>query len=112
MSALLEIVFNDFFVVMRLAGNGSKLENEDLTMYITRATYLTVFIYRKGANDEIMKVVGASCPFLQVYYYALILASVFLYRFLQFCYFYKRKLVQKLHTWHPVSNFVFGKKNL
>ena len=53
--------------VFRLVGELSSNEEKIcLDTYLSKSRFLTVFIHRRGANDEIMKTLGLHCPGLQV----------------------------------------------
>ena len=54
-------------LVIRMFGElGSVTETECLITYISRSRFLTVFIHRRGADDELLKTLGRNCPALQV----------------------------------------------
>ena len=53
-------------LIFKVAGANSKTEIQMETIFLQKATYLTVFVHRKGASDEILEILGKSCPHLKV----------------------------------------------
>ena len=53
-------------LIFKVAGTNSQTEIQMERIFLQKATYLTVFVHRKGASDEILEILGKSCPHLKV----------------------------------------------
>lgn len=53
-------------LIFKVAGANTQAELETEFRFLQRANFLSIFVHRKGATDEVMKVLGESCPCLQV----------------------------------------------
>ena len=53
-------------LIFKVAGANSQTEIQMERIFLQKATYLTVFVHRKGASDDILEILGKSCPHLKV----------------------------------------------
>ena len=53
-------------LIYKVAGANTAQELEAEAKFLQKASYLTIFVHRKGANDALMGILGNSCPCLQV----------------------------------------------
>ena len=53
-------------LIFKVAGAQSIHEIQMETKFLQKASYLTIFVHRKGANDDILATLGECCPHLKV----------------------------------------------
>ena len=53
-------------LIFKVAGAQSIQENQMEMKFLQKASYLTIFVHRKGANDDILATLGQCCPHLKV----------------------------------------------
>ena len=53
-------------LIFKVAGASSPREIEAELKFMKNAHFLSIFVHRKGADDNLLKIIGENCPFLQV----------------------------------------------
>ena len=53
-------------LIFKVYGANSPAELQVEMKFLQNAHFLTIFVHRRGANNNLLKVLGENCPFLQV----------------------------------------------
>ena len=53
-------------LIFKVYGANLPGELEVEMKFLQNAHFLTIFVHRRGANNNLLKVLGENCPFLQV----------------------------------------------